>query len=243
MNVLDAVHDIYDLTSEAEAGDVPALTADSGSRWSVARVLKWINRISKEVAEDTLCLWETSLESAVEDQAEYAMASDWGQIISVRFNDKPLKPTAIQRLDHWERNGGPSPWRDKSTVTPTHWYSGEQSGYYGLFQKPNADGTDVIEAMHTVIPTEFTTASAPSTELLNAKAWLKPYHRLIVYGVLEICFASDKDLEMAAYYNSKYTQGKTELMMKVKRVLDPIVSFEYDRAAVGSEFLWSWVEL
>lgn len=186
----------------------------TGGNWTDAEYLRTANEIMLLVGDETNCMVSDTTDSAVLDQTEYAIPTTSARIISIGFKGAtdtdfvPLERTSIEQLEFLDKGGKlPSPWRNESG-TPVAWYS--RGAVFGLYPKPDANGTDNIKIYFDEIATEMTiTASEP----FNGDDHLIPYHTVIVYGVVGIYM--DMLGENSTVWTGRYEQIKRSMKKKL----------------------------
>lgn len=186
----------------------------SGGNWTDAEYLRTANEIMGTVVDETNCMTSDTLDSAVLNQTEYAIPVTSARIISIGFKSStdvdfiPLERTSIEQLEFLDKEGKiPSPWRNESD-TPVAWYS--RGAVFGLYPKPDANGTNNIKIYFDEIATEMTTTVS---EPFNGDDHLVPYHIVIVYGVTGIYL--DMLGENSAMWMGRYEQIKRAMKKKL----------------------------
>ena len=195
---------------------VTSLTDTSG-HWPVSELLDILNDRMDLLCEEAKCLRGTSVQSAVEDQREYDYESDWVDILGVWYDNAPLIGFGTASLDFMEKYQGlETPWRESTSTEPYGWYESETTGKYGLIEAPSADDADAITIYHTINPTQFTTASTATDELLNGHGHLRPYHPALVYFGVAEAELEDGNEEKARHFEAKGAKLVNKLMRKIK---------------------------
>ena len=194
---------------------------DEGT-WTNAQILAEANDAQRIIVDETKCLTDTYTDSTVSAQAEYSKQSDFKTIRDIYFDDGngfvPLTRTSIEQLDTFELEGKlGSPWRAESD-NPVAWYnSTEDPDKYGLYPKPNSNGSSDLKVVYEDQITEMTVGtSIPYNGVLE----LYDYHSLIVYAVT--MHFLDIEGENSIKWERRYNTGIRNLKKKVNQNYTPV---------------------
>lgn len=169
-----------------------------------------------DIVAKTWCLEAKATEDTVESTQEYILPNDYLALIRVAIENKStddqfdkLEYTTVRRLDKKE-----SGWQGANDGTPTKYY--EYRNRVGLYPPPNSDyaGDDKLMIDYVEFPDAF---SDDDTVPFNSWRKLYPYHQLIVWYVVRLCFIDIGQLNKAAYFENLYNVG-VEKMRKTLNI-------------------------
>jgi hypothetical protein len=198
---------------------------DTGGHWPGAELIDRINESEVEVVRDTGCLYGTSLVSSVASQREYLFDADWGEMITVMWDNKPLQPVMWEQMTWAEGDvGTEAKWRTLTTGDdPIYWGLSEQTGYFFVYKMPTAAETDIMTVFHTIIPTAWTVDDATTGLPFNGFTPLISYHMMLVNKVVSDCLEEDisaverdGNLVKSSIYRKRYERDVQRLRASVK---------------------------
>lgn len=170
--------------------------------WSDSELYNIVWRLCQEIATEAKCIERTYSTVSVADTQEYSYPSNTISIKQVTYNDVPLIKTDFREADKSQL------YVNTTNVTGTPVYYTEWGGAIQLWPTPDTDDDD-IKIYSYNNPQQITVTS--TLEVPDV------HHGRLVDGVLARMYSKDKDFNSAAYYDSKWSKSKQDIIQWTQR--------------------------
>jgi len=110
--------------------------------WSNSELNTWLNVACKDVAYRTKCLKANGLLTTTEDTSEYALSTNFDDIVSILEVEYYQDGTTWKKIPSTTReelNDVQPGWKSADSATPTTYYSDREEDVIGFYPPPNGD--------------------------------------------------------------------------------------------------------
>lgn len=196
--------------------------------WSETQLNNRIELAQIDILEKTWAITSRVTADTVEGTNEYILPNDLIALVRVSLEDPntsglyiKLKYTTLRTLDKKE-----SSWEGSDNGTPAKYY--ERRNRVGIQPPPNSDyaGSDKLKIDYVEFPDVFADDDAVP---FNSWRKLYPYHELLVWYVVKLCFVDIGRLTKASYFERLYNDGVERMRREINVKPDRSAGGEVER--------------